>query len=1023
MLKLNKTRCIALFFFLFLGIGISDLAAQALTVSGTVMDDAQEPLIGVNILIDGTASGTITDINGKFLLEVPSKDATLVFSYTGYSDQKIDINGRSTLDITLSESATQLDEVVVVGYGKQTKKELTGAIVQIKSEEINKLATSDFASAIQGQMAGVSVRSGSGAPGSNAQITIRGVTSFQEGGSEPLYVVDGVTYTSNPNITPQEIESIEVLKDGASAAIYGSRASGGVILITTKQGKEGQMKVNLDSYYGIQNITSSVPVANTTESLYISDIENRFKETNQVDPLAFNQNALLFDTDWQEELQVDNAPIQNYTLGVSGGRNGLTYSVIGTYFNQEGSLLNSNFEKYSLRTNTNFTKGKFNAQANLGVNISEQQREPWALIFDALRLTPYRPPLNPTESDFVIDGTNPERLSSFTAKLQQESTRDQRGVNGNVRLSYELLDGLKFNTNLGGSINNTKDRVFNPSYQVFSPEGELNVAASNDNANLTLGDGSSTRTIAEFILNYNKQFGGHRISALIGNTYETSRWEWYQTGANFISSNSTPTIANGEPTVGRQLITETNSVSVLGRILYSYKSRYMISGVIRRDGSSNFGPNNRYGTFPSVSAAWTLSEENFFSGIKGFLNFAKIRVSYGQTGSDRIPAFAYNPVVISSVDYPFGTDGTLYPGFTQPGFADPNLKWETNISKNLGLDLEFLEGKAGLTVEVYEQNKQDMLLAITPPVSSGSTPVPGESYDRLLTNIGDLQNRGVELQAYVRQKIGKVSLKYSGTFMKNNNEVISLSREGEVIYGGKPNIVRANQTEPVAALKAGLPVGAFLVYETAGTIKTNEELAAYQEMIPSAQLGDLRYVDANGDGAITIDDRVFRGTYQPDFEYGFNIDASYRNFDFTIQFYGVQGNTIYNGPKQYTYSTKRHRDLIYAWTFANPTSNVPTPRTDIEHPNVQTSTDYFLEDGSFLRVRNVILGYSLPKTLLKGIGISRLRVYVSAQNPITITNYTGFDPEVGSNNPFNGGLDQGKYPVSAVYRTGLSVDF
>ncbi|MEL6842372.1 MAG: SusC/RagA family TonB-linked outer membrane protein, partial [Bacteroidota bacterium] len=536
-------------------------------------------------------------------------------------------------------------------------------------------------------------------------------------------------------------------------------------------------------------------------------------------------------------------------------------------------------------------------------------------------------------------------------------------------------------------------------------------------------DGTSTRTIAEFTLNYQRTFGDHSISALAGNTYETSRWEWFQTGADFVSSNNTPTIGNGEPIVGRQTINQTNSVSLLGRLFYSYKSKYMINAVIRRDGSSNFGPNNRFGVFPSVSAAWTFSEEGFLSSIQDVLSLGKIRVGYGTTGSDRIPPYGYTPVVISSVSYPFGRDESLDPGFTQPGFADPNLKWESNISRNIGLDLEFFEGKGGITLDLYEQDKRDMLLAIVPPISAGSTPVSGQSYDRFLTNIGNLNNRGVELGAFTTNRFGVFSYRLSGTFTKNINTVVSLSREGEIILGGNPNIVRASQTNPVAALKEGLPVGVFLVYETDGTIKNAEELAQYQMLDPEAQLGDLRYVDTNGDGALTIEDKVNKGSYQPAFEYGFNLDLGYKNFDFTVQFYGVEGSTIYNGPKQYAYSTKRHKDLVYAWTDENPTSNVPTPRSVIEHPNVQTDTDLFLEDGSFLRLRNVILGYSFPKTMLSKIGLGTLRLYVSAQNPITWTQYSGFDPEVASGNPFNGGLDQGKYPVSSVYRTGLTINF
>jgi hypothetical protein len=402
---------------------------------------------------------------------------------------------------------------------------------------------------------------------------------------------------------------------------------------------------------------------------------------------------------------------------------------------------------------------------------------------------------------------------------------------------------------------------------------------------------------------------------------------------------------------------------------------------------------------------------------------AKLRFGYGTTGSDRIPPYGFSPVVISNVDYILGEDSSLISGLTQPGYADPNLKWESNISKNIGLDLKFKRGKAGLEIDVYEQDKEDMLLAITTPISAGSTPVNGETYDRFLTNIGDLRNRGIEINAFYNHEFGPVSTKFSANFTKNENKVVKLSREGEVVFDGYPNIIRINQTEPVAVLEAGLPVGAFKVYETNGTIKTDEELAAYQLLDPNAQKGDLKYVDTDGNGELNNDDKVFKGSYQPDFEIGFNIDANYKNFDFSVQFYGVSGNTIYNGQKQYAYSTKRHSNLVYSWTDDNPTSNIPTPRSNIEHPNVQTSTDNFLEDGSFLRVRNIILGYSLQNNLLDKIGIENFRIYLNAQNPITWTKYSGFDPEVGSDNPFDRGLDRGNYPVTANYSAGISITF
>jgi len=1001
-----------------------EVKAQNHTVKGTVIsaEDGQ-PIPGVSVLVKGTSIGTVTDTNGNYVIR-SANGAVLRFTFIGMSDEEISVT-ENTHNVVLKPSVIGLDEVIAVGYATMKKRELTGAIVSINSEQLSKVATSDFATALQGQLAGVSVRQGNASPGENAQITIRGITSFQTEGSSPLYVVDGVTYDVNPNITPQEIESIEVLKDGASAAIYGARASGGVILITTKKGKEGQMKVSFDSYYGVQKITSSIALARTLDDLYINDLLYRYVQTNKFDPIVYNPDGLNYDTDWVKYLQVDKAPIQNYTLGVSGGNKGMTYNVIGNVFDQIGTLIKSDYRKYSLRSNTGFKKGRLSVQTQLGVNMSDQTSSPYGMMYDAIRQPPYRRPVTFEDDEFVFEGSNPEQISRFLGRLKEETSTAVNSFNANIQLKYEIVKGLDFNINVGQTYYNQKTRFFKPSYETYNTDGQLNLSASNDNAQLRLTDGTSKRTIGEFTANYKKTFANkHNFQLLLGNTYESSNYQNYQTGAQYISNNLTPVLGNGVPVAGFHIIEKANMVSYIGRINYNFKSKYMINAVVRLDGSSKFGKNNSYGTFPSISSAWSFSEESFFNELKEIISLGKIRLGFGTTGSDKIPPYSSSPYVITNVDYPLGGGSNLAQGMTQPGFADPNIKWESNISKNIGLDLEFKRGKGGFSLELYEQDKRDMLLAFLTPISAGSTPIAGRTFETYLTNIGNLRNRGIELGGYLNQKIGNVHMKFSGTLTKNQNTVLSLSKEGEIIFGGRPNIMRPDQTEPVAVIEAGLPVGAFKVYETRGVIKTEEQLSEYKKLISSAQLGDLIYAyTVHEDGTLTLNDKVYKGSYQPDFECGFNINASYRDFDCSIQLFGVYGSTIFNGPKQYAYSVRRHRDLVYAWSHANPESDVPTPRPELEHRNIQTHTDYFLEDGSFLRLKNLTIGYSLNKTILQKIGLDKFRVYISAQNPLTWTKYTGFDPEVGSNNIFNGGLDVGNQPVSASFLTGLSLSF
>ncbi|MCG8391213.1 MAG: TonB-dependent receptor, partial [Cytophagales bacterium] len=971
---------------------------------------------GVAILVQGTNQGTVTDISGNYTISVDDLNAVLEFSFIGFRTEVVRVGGRSTIDVKLGIDIQSLQEIVVIGYGEQTKREVTGAIAQIKAEEINKLGTSDFGTAIQGQLAGVSVRAANGAPGSNAIINIRGVSSFLEGGSEPLYVVDGVTYNSNPNITPQEIESIEVLKDGASAAIYGTRASAGVILITTKGGKKDRMAVTLDSYYGVQNIISDIDLANTQEALFINDLEQRFNTTNQVRILENNPDALFFDTNWLDELQVDNAPIQNHNITVSGGKDQIKFSIVGNVFAQDGSLINSDFQKESLRANTTFEQDKFKMQATLGLNHSLRTNEPWALMYNAIRQAPYLPGVDPGQDELAITGTNPEILGGFVNTLRQESTDEDNGFNANIRLSYEVIKGLTLTAHVGGSIWNRTNRFFQPGFTVLDANGDVNLVASNLNPTIEYTDEYTARTIQEYMANYTREFGRHKVSILVGNTYETSEYDWRRTRVQNLASNETPTLSNGQDPRASQNTNNANLVSFLGRVQYSFNSKYHFSASIRRDGSSRFGPENRWGTFPSVSVGWNVSDEAFFQGIKEIVSDFKIRYGYGRTGSDRIPNYAFAAPVISGADYIFG--GDLYPGLIQAGFADPTIQWETNISNNLGFDLQFLQGKATLTVDVYQNTKEDMLQFVRTSPSDGAW----GNFQDLVQNVGDMENRGVEIAAGYNTNIGELSLNFMGTFTRNVNEVTRMAN-GQEILGGRPNIIRPNQTEPAAVLKEGLPAGALYLIPTAGVIQTQEELTEYQQMVPSAQLGDLRYIDTNGDMEINNADRVYRGSIIPEFEYGFNIGAGYRGIDFTIQFFGVHGTEIFNGPRYYAFTVKRHRDLVYGWSPENPRSNIPTPRTNIEHENVRSYSDYFLEDGSFLRVRNVILGYTLPKGFVTKYGLSNVRVYASAQNPITWTGYEGFDPEIASNNLFNGALDLGKYPVAATYRMGLTVDF
>ncbi|AZQ63991.1 TonB-dependent receptor [Flammeovirga pectinis] len=1007
-----------------------NLLAQGVDIKGTVLDEQDAPLIGAYIIVKGTTTGTVTDFNGLFKLHVPNKESVLVVSSIGHKDKEVYVGDRTNFDLKLEYDTEALEEVVVIGYGEQEKREITGAITQLKAEDLERSPTADLGTALQGQMAGVSVRSASGAPGEQSTITIRGVSSFQDGGSEPLYVVDGVTYTSNPNISPQEIQSIEVLKDGASAAIYGSRASAGVILITTKRGEKGQLKVNLDAYYGIQKITSGIELAGTVDALYINKILYDNKDTGKFDPLSFNPQGLYYDTDWLKEVQVDNAPIQNYNLRLSGGSGYVTYNITGTFYDQEGVFINSGYQRANLRSNTTYQKDKFRMQLNLGLNNSKKESEPWGLQYEAIKQSTMIPPLDVNDTEFVVPGANPEAMGGFIGKLRESNETFEDGYNGNIIMNYELFSGFKLNANVGGSIQRSHNEWFKPTYEVYDDQGNYMLNASNPISELRYTDYTYYRSIQEYTASYNKKFGKHKIGLVGGVTFETSTSEKSQIHGAELASNSTPSMgAANEIRSVDERYAESKNIGILGRAQYNYDNRYMVSASVRRDGSSRFHPDNNWGVFPSVSGGWNISNEKFFKPLKKTVSNLKIRYGYGQTGSDKagqglqnLTAYLpYQAIVTPQVDYPLGPeyDDNLQLGTTNPTYVDDGIKWETNISQNLGIDAEFFNGRVTFSGDVYKSDKQDMLLAVPIPPSTGAT--TANSYNMVWQNVGNLSNKGIELVLGYNNHIGDVHFKINGTFSKNVNEVVSLAPGLESVAGGQPII--GKDSENTTFLKPGYQAGSFFLIPTDGTIKTQEELVEYQKIIPTAQLGDLKYIDVNGDGKIDDDDREYMGSGTPLWEAGLNITIFYKGFDFGIQFFGSYGAKVYNGSKAYAYQNKRSAELVNAWQPVNPTSNIPTPRDQAEHYNTRTYSDYFLEDGSYLRIQNITLGYTLPKSWLKSLKVSNFRIYASTQNPFTFTNYSGFDPEVGSSSVFYRGVDRGNYPVSAIYRGGISLEF
>lgn len=1003
--------------------------AQNITVTGTVRSSEGEPIPGANIVVKGTTRGTISGADGGYSIEVPA-DGTLVFSFIGYEKLEVPVKGKSKINANLKLSTIGLEEVVAIGYGTVRKKEVTGAVAQVSSDVLQQTATSDLGAALQGQIAGVNVQASSGSPGASSNIQIRGLSSVT-GANAPLFVVDGIPYDGDPKLSNSEIETIDVLKDAASAAIYGTRGAGGVILITTKQGKAGRMKVGVDSYYGIQNITSSAPVMDFEEYLFANFIwTNNLNGThydNTWTPLESNRYQFTNRTDLEKVLVVDNAPIQNHSLNISGGKEGLTYNVVANYFDQEGSIINSSYSRFNVRANTNYVKDRWTFRTSLGFRVEEKESEPWQLLLEAYKYKPYQGAVDP-DANIIQDGGNKGSndaiaMSNLMAKLKQSDVRDGDHFNGSLQAEYKLHKNVRLTSRIGASYtNNTRVRI-NPLFRAYDNEGDI--IPMQVRSGVYNSSDRSHSFAWENTINFDKKFGDHRVRALGVFSTESYTYTFFYAQKYDLLSNDI-TVLNGatmDPDAGSGKgwsQDRTNSlVGILGRLQYDYKGRYLLSVSARHDGSSRFSKKYRWGTFPSVSAGWNVSDEQFWDGLRNTFSGLKLRASYGTTGNQNFLDYSNAATITLEKDYVLGPEENdrLVLGATQTAFANRNVKWETTIQRNIGFDLSMFDNKFTFSGDFYNTDKEDMLFPLLVPPSTGA----GQNATVIL-NVGNMNNKGMEFAANYRHS-GKFSWYAGATYSKNVNKITKMSGANKIAYMSGGTVVDGvPNSDRVTVIKEGYEAGAFFVMPTDGIISNEEELLEYQKLVPTAKLGDLRYVDSDNSGILDDNDRIYAGSGAPEFELGLNLGADYKGFDFSMQWYGSFGNEIINGTDIYTYMHGTHKDLIYQWTVHNPTSQIPANRGR-DHWNYRGYTDYWVEDGTFVRLRNVTLGYTLPASLVKKAGIAKMRVYLAAQNPITITKYDGFDPEVGNDGLQTRGIDKGNYPISSQYRAGIQFEF
>lgn len=1009
---------------------VTSLNQQSKKITGVVTDENGETVIGANVSVKGTTNGNITDLDGKFELTDVQDSQILQISYIGYVTQEIKVGNQTHLIITLKNDNQALEEVVVVGYGTQRKKELTGSVSSLKSKDIIKVATNSFTNAIQGKIPGVQISQSSGAPGAGSAVRIRGIGTT--GGNDPLYVIDGMPIGggnmsisgSGDNISglsvvnPNDIESIEVLKDAAAAAIYGARAANGVILITTKRGSEGLAKVNYNTYVGMQQLWKKPEFLNATE---FATLANELFANSKMDPNPefANPQSLGVGTDWIDAV-FRSAVTQSHDLSVSGGTKNTQASLSLGFMDQDGTMIETWYKRYTGRLTVDL---KANDYLKFGSTLAftysqakgQQNNELRVGIFNlAQQMYPH------LGLDDVIDGSTAYYTSQADNPVMRAKSIDNRMENlrlyGNSFAEVSIFKGLKFRSTIGFDASNTKNTSWQPKVQ----RGHYR----NLQAILTDADSRGFNWLIENTLTYSEVFGEHRVTALIGQTAQKNKADnLSSTGKDFI--NETIQVINGSKSSERTSAggkSEYALASYLGRVNYSFRDRYLFSASLRRDGSSNFGPNNKWGVFPSTSIGWNISEEKFMKSLD-FIYSLKLRGSWGQLGNDNIGSFGYFSTVrigSSTDNYIMGTGQNLFVGSSIQKPGNPDLKWEASEQLNFGLDASLFNGRVTASIDYYIKKTKDMLVALPVSFEAGFQTAPS-------INGGTIENKGLEFVLGYNGAIGDFTWGVSGNLSTLSNKVTSLG-VGLPIAG---KTVSGYLSLPATYTEVGEEIGYFKGYIVDGIYQTDSEVnTAFQA---NAKAGDFKFRDINKDGVLSDKDKVKIGSPWPNFMYGANIDLQYKGIDLNIALSGVAGNEIFNANKTNTYPMKyfggsgivnASKNILDRWTPGSGRNEIPRLIYNDANGNYSNSSTFYIEDGSFMRIRNITLGYTIPANLIqKTRVISNCRIYVSAQNLFTFTGYSGFDPEVGSTSPLNAGIDDGVYPVPRTFLLGLNVSF
>ncbi|MCK8493861.1 TonB-dependent receptor [Spirosoma sp. RP8] len=1000
-------------------------------ITGQITDETNAGLPGANVLEKGTTNGTTTDANGNFTLNVSDAATTLTVSSVGYVNQDVAINNQSTINVKLVPDNRTLEEVVVIGYQTVRKRDVTGANDVISVAQSNRVTANSVAESIQGLSPGVTVRN-TGVPGQQASIQIRGVASFLN--TDPLYIIDGMIADANPTINNDDIESIQVLKDASAAAIYGSRAANGVIIITTKQGKEGPVRVSFAAKYGVQQTYKRWDL--TDASGFAALQRQQYQNSSQTPPSSVAEATFnpAINTNWQDEV-LRTGSLQDYNLTLSGGSKTGSYLISGSYFNNVGYVIGSNFDRASLRINTRSTIGRFTFGENAVLTNSNIRNFPAGNpIYDMASMLPVIPVQDPS----FINASNPEGYGIGTnpgavtyaynpvaARNLVSNKSNFAKLVGNAYLDVKLTDWLNYRANAGleVSFDYTQNLRRIGIYQ-YSAAVVPSSVGEDRSRYLSL--------LFEHTLNFNKTVGVHNINGVVGISQQTATRDvtsgsrtnlGYAGGQYFTTINAATGISNsagGTPDNYRIL-------GYIGRVNYTYNDKYLLTLTGRVDQDSRFGENYRTGFFPSVAGAWRISQEKFFH--VDWISDLKLNASYGKLGIvvPTLGSFPYTAFINNNPRAIFGIDQNASVGAYQAQLANPDLRWEQRISQNYGVTASFLNNRLSAEINYYNSLSSDAILNLAVPGYLGN--LRGNPY----VNTASIRNRGVEFSATYRNNEHAVKWDVSANFTTIKNRVENVGNQGQNV-----NYIQSGNTRS----QVGLPVGQWYVLKTAGIFQSQEEVNNYRGpngnlIQPDARPGDIRYVDTNGDGQITQnDDRQFVSTPWPRLQTGAQFNGSYKQFSLNVQLVGVFGYTVYNDVRRTldSYQNTNFRRDVNPWSPTNTNTNDPrialqaTPNANVYNPQGIISnnfgyTDRWLEDASYVRVRNVEIGYTLPKALLSKIAVRNGRVFVSGQNLFTITKYTGLDPDVTGSNIQERGVDNGHWPSPRVISVGLTGDF